>query len=265
MTKYLFFLFGISIISFNQSNSATLFTPLAANTFEARTGSFFQFGAEKLRLDIGASFDLHRFDLPDSGKVSVGGDFFTYTRLRSEGNFKFPVETSDFYFGVNGSYTGKIFGQNIGGRIRVAHISSHLSDGLAKGDSLFNPKSFAYSREFVELTGTITFESVRFYAGLNYVFSTKPKNPNPLIPELGFDMTIPVNSWLKFRAGYDFKLTGISRIYSGVNSAQAGLMFMTSDNAGVMLNLYGFDGRSIHGLFYQQRDSYLGVGFQFFF
>ncbi|MGA2297355.1 MAG: DUF1207 domain-containing protein [FCB group bacterium] len=241
-----------------------LFRPLTANTFEPRVGVMYQFNDKKLRLDIGNSIDLLGFNLSDNSELRIGTDFFTYTRLRSEGNFKFPVETSDYFFGLNTSFKETIGEFEYSGRLRVAHISSHLVDGLAK-DTVFSQMPFVYSREFVDLVGAATYKNLRLYMGFNYIFSTIPKDPKPINIQLGFDYRTPLNSWLSFLAGYDFKLNGFGNIYSGVNSLQAGLFFRTSGNIGIGINVYQFDGNSIHGMFYNHYENYFALGFQVYF
>ncbi|HYF01921.1 MAG TPA: hypothetical protein VEC36_00985, partial [Patescibacteria group bacterium] len=139
------------------------FTPLIANPLEGRVGAMYQFADNKLRLDIGNSIDVYKLPNRD---VAFGVDFYTFTRLRSEGNFKFPVETSDYYFGVNFSSSSlrdskKYYDEEsdrtyeVGFkpslRLRLAHISSHLVDGLADTSGKLEKKPFVYSREFADL------------------------------------------------------------------------------------------------------------------
>ncbi len=262
--KIFIFILAAFFVFADSAKSELLFKPLTANTFEPRVGSFFEFGEKKLRLDIGTSVDLAKFNLSENQKLNLGADFFTYTRLRSEGNFKFPVETSDYFFGVNGSYKTLLAGYPLFARLRAAHISSHLVDGLAK-DTTFSRMPFVYSREFLTLTFAMELPLVRVYAGGEYVFSTKPKTPEPISPHCGFDFNEPITSWMNLIGGYDFKLVGFDGVYSGQNTAQLGLLLKTGENLGVMLNLNGFSGKSIHGMFFLQNDSYIGLGFQLYF
>src|SRR3712207_3292027 len=68
-----------------------------AGRYEARIGGSVEPGHDRLRLDIGASIDV--WSTRDSTNMSegigatrfsAGADFFTWSRLRSEPNFKFP-------------------------------------------------------------------------------------------------------------------------------------------------------------------------------
>lgn len=257
----LFFFIGFgNIFSFD----GLLFKPLTANTFEPRVGCLFNSKDNKLRLDIGTSVDLIAINATKSYPLRLGADFFTYTRLRSQGRMKFPVETSDYFFGVNASGKTYLFEKPLFFRIRLAHISSHLVDGFAK-DSIFLKMPFVYSREFADIVAAFDMKSVRVYAGLNYIFSTKPKGIMPLNPQAGFDFEQKFNKWFSVRGGYDFKLLGINDVFTAVHTAQLGLFFKTDEYLGVLLNLNGFRGKSIHGMFYNENESYYGFGFQLYF
>ena len=243
-----------------------LFRPLTANVFEPRIGCLYQWGSntnddEKLRLDIGASIDLADFKFgQDSTQIRFGTDWFTYTRLRTEGNMKFPVETSDYFFGINSSAKTKLCGLDLYGRLRLAHISSHIVDGLATGDSL-RVMPFVYSREFAELTAAVVYRGIRPYLGLTYVFSHQPKAVDELILQAGVDYTNEIFCNLYFISGIDFRLPGLNQVESAF-SFQAGLLLRTSDKVGVMINYSRFTGRSIHGMFYNSDDNYSAIGFQ---
>lgn len=238
------------------------FDPLRAGVFEQRVGAIYQTNVKKLRLDIGATTDLFHFDYDSLTTISVGSDFFTYTRLRSEVNFKFPVETSDYFFGGNISYAKKIDSQyNLYGRLRIAHISSHLVDGYTD-NGVFIQDPFVYSREFAELLFAVTSDNgLRAYAGFTSVWNAIPRNSSRFIPQFGLEFTYNFTDWFALVSGFD------ARIVSGspAISVQAGLQFLNKDKKGILLSIYNFDGRSMHGMFYNQKDAYGGLGFQILF
>lgn len=244
-----------------------LFRPLTANPFEGRIGTMVQFGEKDLRLDIGNTVDLMTFSPDDSITCSTGADFFTFTRLRSVGNFKFPVETSDYYFGLNGAITAPLSpGWQGSARLRFAHISSHLVDGLTDSSGTFTKQlPFVYSREFFDLVVAAEHNGFRAYCGLIYVYARIPRSAEPLIPQAGMDFRHAISEKFDVIAGYDFKLVGIEGKYAAMHAAQAGILWKTSPGKGISFNTYIFDGRSIHGMFFRERDSYIGAGFQVHF
>ena len=77
--------------------------PFTSNLLEPRNGFMFALDEDWLRLDIGTSRDILQLKSGEE-TFSFGADFFTFTRLRSNDNFKFPVETIDFFFGINGGF-----------------------------------------------------------------------------------------------------------------------------------------------------------------
>jgi hypothetical protein len=257
------FLLLFFLISFYQAESfdKLLFTPLTANVFEPRIGSSYQFSNEKLRLDIGASFDLADIDIFEDVEMRFGTDFFTFTRLRSEGGFKFPVETSDYFFGINFSAIRKLDLIELSSRLRIAHISAHLVDGYATGDTFHKPP-FVYSREFTDLVLAAKYDIVRFYFGWQMIFSTIPKDFEINNYQLGFDLKQPVLSFVDLIGGYDLRLIGIDSQYSTVHSLQAGLYVSMSERAGISIDYNYYEGKSIHGLFYKDKDIYSSLGFR---
>lgn len=253
-----------------------------ASQIEGRVGTFYQASNNRLRLDIGNSFDLYDKisnpyvddnDNKYSNRLSLGGDFYTFTRIRSEGRLKFPVETTDYYFGINSTYNFHLFGQPIYSRFRIAHISSHMIDGLADKDGQFIEGflPFTYSREFIDLLFILdTDYNLRPYIGLNTIFSTIPDNVNTFEPQMGFDYSKSITNvmdmfGLSFEAGYDLRLLGQDNIYRGSNSFQTGLKLRTQKNKGIYLGYYYFAGHSMHGMFIGRYDEYSGIGFQIYY
>ncbi len=236
-----------------------LFRPLQANVFEGRVGVLYQPVRDKLRLDIGTTIDLRADSLSDKVELRSGADFFTFTRLRSEGRFKFPVETADFFFGVNSTLRLRGDAYDVTGRLRIAHISSHLVDGYA------GPvEAFTYSREFVDLVAALELNSLRLYAGVNWLFSTIPDDFGTLIPQLGFDFAYGdlIGSHLSLVGGYDFKLPTINDATTAVHAGQIGLKVGERYAAGISVNFSFYRGKSVHGMFFNDRDSYAALGVQ---
>ncbi|MFM8179916.1 MAG: DUF1207 domain-containing protein [Candidatus Kapaibacterium sp.] len=241
-----------------------LFAPLLANPFEARIGTMYQASDDRLRLDIGHSFDLMTLDSAAAGQWNLGGDFFTYTRLRSEGRLKFPVETVDYFFGLNTSRRWNLRTSTADLRVRVAHISAHLADGLADTSGTLHPKPFVYSREFVDAVGAVTFGGTRLYAGFTAVFSNRRTSPqtNLIIPQAGIEVKHRLGGSIQAFAALDTKLSGLDGAVSPVHAVQAGIIIPQRGGYDLILSGYYYDGLSMHGLFLSTHDSYLGFGFQ---
>jgi hypothetical protein len=256
------FLFIIISISALASEGVLLFKPYTAGIFEPRIGSVINLSQDNLRLDIGASFDLSRINLNTDSELSIGGDFFTYTRLRSETNFKFPVETSDYYFGINSAVKFRLFENNFSSRLRIAHISSHLVDGYSK-DGIFFKQPFVYSREFVDWSLAFNKQTnlidYRIYAGATFVFATTPDSLNQFIPYLGIDFNRKIIDNIEFSGGMELRKGEFDKLNV---SAQLGLNFKFFKDFGIFLGYYKYNGSSIHGMFYDKIDNYDGIGFQ---
>jgi hypothetical protein len=231
---------------------------LYANPFEARIQLIGQLAPKTLRLDIGAAPVLFRFD----STYTVSTEFFTLTRLRSEGNLKFPVETADYWFGFTGSYAPA--GSNVNVRMRVAHISSHLVDGYANAQGVFDRQlPFVYSREFVETIATYTLDGFRPYAGLTWVWSIQPRYFDRIIPHIGFDYRHDLGNGFIARCGHDARWIGINGTYVPQHATQIGIEQRHTSGTSTGIHLYRFDGRSIHGMFANQGESYLGIGLSY--
>ena len=237
--------------------------PFTANFLEPKVGFHYLFDIKKVRIDIGTSHDLVRLQT-EKNKFSLGADFFTYTRARSEDNFKFPVETIDYMFGINGGFKSSSEQNEFGVRIRFSHISAHLVDGYydTKLDMWLNEREpFVYSKEFVELIGYYKTLGIRVYAGVTYNFHIIPDNIKKGIIQLGFDYfsdPLRTNVFTPFFA-YDFKLSGIEK-YTANNIVTAGIKFGEPTSRGFSILVSYFSGKSVHGEFYDLNESYVTIG-----
>ncbi|MBK9099512.1 MAG: DUF1207 domain-containing protein [bacterium] len=237
--------------------------PFTANFLEPKTGFQYLFDLEKVRIDIGTSHDIiHWIDKDRS--FSFGADFFTYTRARSEANFKFPVETVDYLFGVNGSYKYEIDESELGVRLRFNHISAHLVDGYydAGTESWMNGREpFVYSKEFFELIGYYKIYDLRVYLGITYNIHIVPDEIKKEIFQIGFDYypdKLATSVFTPFVA-YDFKLVGTDK-YVGNNIISAGIKFGHPESRGFSILASYFSGKSVHGEFYDLNENYATIG-----
>lgn len=255
MYKFIAIFFALSQVLC--ANEPLLFKPLIANPYEPRIGAMYQFNDKKLRLDIGVSYDILKIAEDTNRTITLGADFFTFTRLRSEANFKFPVETSDYFFGINFNIKDTIFSYPFYSRLRLSHISSHLVDGWSE-NGIFKDLPIVYSREFIDLAIAFDLSFYRIYGGINFVFSTIPSDAEKFILQFGIDRELEISDNIIIQTGLDNKVFQ-NRSQSAY---QIGIAFKTSNKIKISTSLYYFNGATIHGAFYKKYDNYYAIGFQ---
>ncbi|MGE5806333.1 MAG: DUF1207 domain-containing protein [Ignavibacteria bacterium] len=236
--------------------------PFTANFLEPKAGVSYHLGKSQLRLDIGTSRDIYRRHCEDK-IISFGADFFTYTRLRGEKEFHFPVETIDYLFGINAGFKKSKPDSEYGFRFRLSHISAHLVDGqfdTGTQDWRNGRKPQVYSREFIELFPFYRAYGARIYAGFTYLIHVSPDYLGKEIYQIGFDYYLIdfVQLFVPF-AAYDFKLSKISK-YSGNNIISAGIKFGKYDSRGLSILFSYFSGKSIHGEYFDLNEQYSTIG-----
>jgi len=238
------------------------FRPLTANTFEPRVGLIWHSNNNRLRMDIGNSIDLIRFnDGTDRRLFTAGADFFTYTLLRGESNFHFPVDAVDYLFGISINYRDTLTSGVYSARLRMSHISAHFVDGHFDGttgqwkDGL-NPR--VYSREFAELT--IAHEPTRlfrWYAGGVFLWHVDPAFLPTLTGYAGSEIHYPIFSAIQSFGAYQFSATG----FRPRHEIHIGIKFGQWNYRGTKVFLTFHTGNSIHGEYYDRKDEYAGAGF----
>ncbi|NTW63636.1 MAG: DUF1207 domain-containing protein [Chlorobiaceae bacterium] len=250
----------------------TLFKPLMADPTEPRIAVMPWLDDNYLQLDIGTSVDLYQNDKKD---FAVGVDFGTYSLLERGDNFKFPVDTIDYMFGVNATWKKTIASENfpfneLSARVRLSHISAHFEDGhfdkeanqWIQGDCPFDIP-FTYSREFINAVVALSSPDKRIYAGYQYIYHTSPENISPHSFQAGVEVGRPDNIY----AALDYKLLPIwdesrneSQGYRGTVNLQAGtrLGFIGLDGVRIAYNY--FNGMSRHGMYFYRDESYSSLG-----
>ncbi len=241
-----------------------LIQPFTANLLEPKLGFLFQVGDNELRLDIGNSIDIMRVNLNENEILSFGGDLFTYTLLRGETDFHFPVDAVDYLFGINAGYLNRNNDFEFGARLRLSHISAHFVDGhydntLKQWRNGRSPR--VYSREFFELMPFIKFEQLRFYVGITYLINTTPSSIGKDIYQIGFDYFAEdfISDGITPFIAYDFKLENI-KTYTGTNSINAGIKFGKVNGKGFSVYFHYFSGKSVHGEYYDYNKEYSAIG-----
>ncbi|MFC2083813.1 DUF1207 domain-containing protein [Bacteroidota bacterium] len=239
--------------------------PFIANMLEPRLGFQFQISKNELRLDIGNSIDVYRFSINDYSILSFGADFFTYSLLRSESGFHFPVVAIDYLFGINLGYKYLLNNCEYGARLRISHISAHIVDGhfdKETGEWRNGIEPQVYSREFIELSPFYKFKNLRIYGVITFLYHVDPDILGNDSYQIGFDYFS--NSILSENlhpfCGYDLKLSHLVD-YEINHSLLLGLKFGKKRGKGMSLYLNYFSGKSIHGEFYFQNKNFFSLGF----
>ena len=236
--------------------------PFTANILEPDLGFIFKLKNDELRLNISNSRDIVQWKRSDI-IYSLGADLFTYTLLRREKEFHFPVDAVDYLFGLNFGIKKNLGSREIGARIRLSHISAHFVDGhfdSEKNEWRDGRKPRVYSREFIELMPFIKINNLRTYAGLTYVFHIDPGNLGKWNFQFGgeyyFNKILNVFPF----AAYDFRLTKINK-YSGNNSVKAGIKIGKRYGRGFSIFYSFYSGKSIHGEYFDLNTKFSAIGF----
>ena len=273
-TSLLFF-FAISCIIINAQDktiyfpSELLISPFKANFLEPKLGFQFSLGKNDIRLDIGNSKDILHYSIDDKTKLSFGADLFTYTKLRGEANFRFPVDAVDYLFGINAGYLKKDSESEYGFRFRYSHISAHLVDGHIQKNQ-YDPQditwrdgraSFVYSREFFELTPFYHYKNLRGYIGLTYMTHVVPTTIKKGIVNTGFEyvaQNLSSSSFTPFIA-YDIRSVSLDKT-SFNNTITAGVIIGNPYKNNVRLQYVYYSGKSIHGEYFDVNENYSAFG-----
>ncbi len=267
--KKIILLLVLSINIFSQSGinlfpSDLNIQPFTGNFLEPKLGFNFSVGKNDLRLDISNSRDLLHVKFNQDITFSIGADLFTYTKLRGEKDFHFPVDAVDYLFGLNAGYKIKMQDSELGFRFRLSHISAHLVDGHYDPQVNYwrnNHTPRVYSREFVELFPYIKKNSYRIYFGLTHLIHVVPKEIGKQIYQIGgekFFTGFLFNNLFPFIA-YDLKFLKQDK-YSGNNTLLAGIKIGKYDGSGISFYYSYFSGYNYHGEYFDFKEKFSSIG-----
>lgn len=244
--------------------------PFTANMLEPKLGFVFQMSNDELRLDIGNSIDIYRKQIGNI-TYSFGADLFTYTLLRSEDDFHFPVDAVDYLFGVNAGFKYESPNKcctiidEIGARFRLSHISAHMVDGHLDPDPdrlwIDDQAPRVYSREFFELMPYVKINDLRLYLGLTYIYHVDPGHIGKDNYQVGFDYFYKgFGCSITPFIGYDLKIINIDK-YTANNSINVGIKFGKPNGKGFSVYYHYYSGKSVHGEYYEHNRAYSALGF----
>lgn len=265
-----------SSISFSGNDSLyffstnLLFVPTQSSILEPRMGVTKHLSDGNLNLEIGATFDL--IGLKDKQNTfSFGIDMFTFSNLRSEDNFKFPVDAIDYFFGINFNWK-KIISpkQKLSARLRISHISSHLEDGhiYENTDTIFTP--YVYSEEFINLavmSDNILYKDLSFkaMAAVNFIFHSIPDDISPFSGQLGLEFR---NYFTKIFSVYISNNLNLATVNSSTNlneNFETGISIGEMNSRSVSFYFDYYDGQDYRGQYYGYYLNYTGLGLRFRF
>lgn len=250
-------------------NSNLVFVPTESSIFEAKNGATKYLNDDYLTLDIGISMDLVGYKAKQN-TFSFGVDFFTFSNLRTEDNFKFPVDAIDYFFGVNFNLKRKVSEKhNIAARLRISHISSHFEDGhiYERADTIFTP--FVFSEEFINLAfqsdykinSTLSFKGL---FALNYIFHSIP-DMSKFSGQLGLEFR---NYFTKIFSMYISNNLVLASVNSRSNlneNFESGLSLGSRGSRSVNFYFAYYDGQDYRGQYYGDYLNFKGLGMRFKF
>ncbi|MCB2204432.1 DUF1207 domain-containing protein [bacterium] len=251
--------------------SRLLFAPLQASHLEPRVGLTRLVQNERLRLDIGNSIDIATWkDVFGGADMAIGADFFTWTSLRQEKDFHFPVDAVDYLFGLNASYRRSLSTDAVlSARLRISHISAHLVDGSFDKDigAWREQLPRVYSREFFE--GIVALEYLRWlrvYAGLTYIYHIDPPDLGKWHPQGGVEAAWISPAGLPFHpyVAVDVRAMDVHGWGAAV-STQIGVKIGRWRGSGVDVFIAYYEGKSQHGEYHDRNWAYWGPGFNISF
>ena len=156
-------------------------------------------------------------------------------------------------------------GREFGARLRISHISAHFVDGhYDKEKNVWRDgrDPIVYSREFLELIPYYRLNDLRIYAGFTYIFSIDPPDIGKDQYQVGIEYFARdfISHNLTPYIAYDLRLINIYE-YTGNNSFEIGLKFGHSNSRGLSLYYRYYSGYSIHGEYFDLKESFSAVGF----
>ncbi|MBX7042555.1 MAG: DUF1207 domain-containing protein [Ignavibacteria bacterium] len=249
-------------------SSEKVYTPLEAGVLESRIGFQKYTNSKFLELDIGASADIAGVKSGNS-IYSAGIDFFTFSNLRSESNFKFPVDAIDYYFGINLNLKNRLSKRSdIQARLRAGHISSHLEDGhiYENTDTIFTP--FVFSKEFIDLSAIYEYRPgskflLKGQGGINFIFHSIPAEISPFSGQIGFEARYLIADVLSLYASNEVTIAEVNSSVNLNESFEGGVRLGRLNSRGITIFFSYYDGQDFRGQYYGEYLNTLGIGLKF--
>lgn len=242
-----------------------IFRPIQASVFESKIGISSNTNDDNLKLDIGASADIVGLK-NKCYSASFGAEFFTFSNLRSEDNFKFPVDAIDYYFGVSFNFKKELNPISIlSSRLRVAHISSHFEDGhkYPVTDTIFTP--VVYSREFIELAGIYNYKIrpnfvLRTLLGVNLLMHSIPDDFGKVSLQIGNELRYSFNNYFGVYLSNELRSASVKGNSVFNESFETGINIGGFDNRGMNIFFSLYNGQDYKGQYYDKSLNIKSIG-----
>lgn len=156
---------------------------LTAHVEEPRTGVRKTFGSSRLKLDIGAAYDVMEWHPGNDSTKSLraGAEFFAYALSNNAYGLRLQIDAADGFFGGHLLYSRSSRERLTALRLRILHLSAHFLDGhsVAGGNGWRDGREpIPFTRDFGELTAlwrTSTGRGhVQLYGGTSYATLSRP-------------------------------------------------------------------------------------------
>lgn len=245
--------------------SDQIFVPTESSIFESKNGITKFTDKKNLRLDIGVSMDLIGIK---NKKItySLGADFFTFSNLRSESGFKFPVDAIDYLFGLNLNFNKHISPvTEISGRFRISHISSHFEDGhiYERTDTIFTPAVF--SKEFIDMAAAVDLSiernmRIKIMPAVNVIFHSIPDNIPALSGQLGLQCRYFFGDIFSLYVSNDIYISGTESETRLSENLETGISFGEINSHSLKIFFTYYEGFDYKGQYYGKYLNNKGIG-----
>lgn len=250
--------------------SNTLFAPTETSIIESKIGVTKYTDDDNLKLDIGVSIDLLGLKRKTI-TYSFGVDFFTFSNLRSESNFKFPVDAIDYMFGINFNFKKHLSKKtDLAGRFRISHISSHLEDGhkYERTDTVFTP--YVFSKEFLDFAVVSDYNAAKnlFLKGLlslNIIFHSIPDEISPVSGQAGFQVRYFLAEILSCYISDNIELASVNSETDFNNNFETGISLGMTGTRSLNFYFTYYVGQDYRGQYYGNYLNNTGLGLRFKF
>ncbi len=251
------------------------FKPLASNVYEPRLGVLYFPDDRSLKVDIGNSIDIIKFeDLLVNTKLTFGIDFMAYGLASSYQGKRLQIDALDGFFGGNGTLSYNVdTKKTYKFRFRIIHNSAHLVDGSynsSTGTWKNNYLPVPYAKDFAELTSVreskISGGNYRLYFGVSYSMLIRPDLLKRWAFNSGFELYLNdilgkvLNKDAIIYLAYHYSLIGIPK-YMGNNTLSTGVKLGEVYNKGVNFYMSYHLGMNYFSEYFTYRINKFGIGF----